>query len=345
MAMTYPIPRTEEELDLLLSRPTEELGEFMKKLPGDILILGIGGKIGVTLGMAAVRACQEGDVKKTVYGVSRFSDLTAQKKLEQIGVKTIPCDLLDRKAIDNLPEASNVIFMVGKKFGTEGAAEITWTLNTLVPAHVAERYRESRIVVYSTGCVYDFVSPASGGSIESDPPKPMGDYAQSALGRECIFQYYSRIYGTPVCMLRLNYAIDLRYGVLRDIADKVLKGEPIDLTVGNFNCIWQGDVIRQTLLSLEYCDSPARVLNITGPETVSVRWAAEQFGLRFGKQPYFVGTEGNRMYLNNAAEATGLFGYPRVPLLHMIEMVADWVQAGGPSLGKPTHFEVVDGKF
>lgn len=201
------------------------------------------------------------------------------------------------------------------------------------------------MVVYSTGCVYDLLSPVSGGAIETDPVHPTGDYAQSALGRERVFQYFSRKYETPVCILRLNYAIDLRYGVLRDIADRVWREEPIPLTVGNFNCIWQGDVIRQTLLSFQYCSSPPRVLNITGPETASVRWVAHEFGKRFGKTPRFEGTEGNRMYLSNAGLAASLFGYPKVTLVEMIELVARWVAEGGVSLGKPTHFEVVDGRF
>jgi len=343
--MKVPIPTTEEELDLLLSRPDEELTAFMGKLKGDLVILGIGGKIGVTLGMAALRAFREAGVDRNVYGVSRFTDQATKDKLSRIGVHTIPCDLLDRKGVERLPEAPYVVFMAGKKFGTAGAEELTWAMNTVVPTYVAERYRGSRIVVYSTGCVYDFLSATSGGAVETDPVNPYGDYAQSALGRERVFQYFSRTYHTPVCILRLNYAIDLRYGVLRDIADKVWKEEPIPLAVGNFNCIWQGDVIRQTLLSFQFCESPARILNITGPETVSVRWVAEEFGQRFGKTPMFEGVEGNRMYLSNAAQAASLFGYPRVSLLEMIELVAQWVKGGGASLGKPTHFEVVDGKF
>ena len=343
--MRLPIPTTEEEIDLLLSRPDDELSAFMGKLKGDLVILGIGGKIGVTLGIGAVRASREAGVDKKVYGVSRFSDQTTKDKLARIGVHTISCDLLDRKAVEKLPDAPNVVIMAGKKFGTEGAAELTWAMNTVVPTYVAERYRESRIVVYSTGCVYDFLSSASGGAVETDPVNPYGDYAQSALGRERVFQYFSRAYQIPVCILRLNYAIDLRYGVLRDIADKVWKEEPIPLAVGNFNCIWQGDVIRQTLLAFQYCDTPPRILNITGPETVSVRWVAEEFGRRFGKTPRFEGIEGNRMYLSNAAQAASLFGYPKVSLLEMIELVAQWVKGGGSSLGKPTHFEVVDGKY
>ncbi|MCX7788518.1 MAG: NAD(P)-dependent oxidoreductase [Spirochaetes bacterium] len=343
--MRLPIPKTEDDLDLLLSRPDEELSNFLGSWKGDILILGIGGKIGVTLGMAAVRASQEAGVSRKIYGVSRFTDQGSLGKLKRIGVETIPCDLLDRKAVERLPEAPNVIYMAGRKFGTEGAEELTWAMNTVVPTYVAERYRESRIVVYSTGCVYDFLSPASGGAVETDPVQPYGDYAQSALGRERVFQYFSRKFHTPVCILRLNYAIDLRYGVLRDIADRVWREEPIPLRVGNFNCIWQGDVIRQTLLSFQYCSSPPRILNITGPETVSVRWVALEFGKRFGKIPRFEGYEGDRMYLSNAGVAASLFGYPRVTLVEMIDLVAEWVAKGGASLGKPTHFEVVDGKF
>ncbi|MFQ3621154.1 MAG: NAD(P)-dependent oxidoreductase [Spirochaetales bacterium] len=343
--MQILFPASEEELDLLLSRPDTEVANALKRFSQDLIILGIGGKIGVTLGMAAVRAFLEAGIQRKVYGVSRFTDSKAREKLERVGVHTLSCDLLNRQSVEQLPDAGGVIFMAGKKFGTGGAEELTWAMNTVVPTFVAERFKDSSLVVYSTGCVYDFVAPASGGAIESDPVNPTGDYAQSALGRERVFTHFSKKYGTPVCILRLNYAIDLRYGVLRDIADKVFKGEPISLTVSNFNCIWQGDVIRQTLLSFAYCASPPKILNITGPETVSVRWVAEEFGKRFGKEPRFEGIEGNRMYLNNAAESFSLFGYPKVVLLDMIELVANWVERGGPSLGKPTHFEVVDGKF
>lgn len=339
--------RNEAELEAFMSAPSAKVISLMREIGGDIAILGIAGKVGVTLGMMAVRAIEAAGVKKKVYGVSRFSDVASRSKLDALGIETIACDLLDGASVNKLPGAKNVIFLAGRKFGTVGAQDLTWATNTIVPANVARHFASSAIVAFSTGCVYDFTPSFSGGSIESDDPRPVGEYAQSTLGRERIFEYYSRTAGTPVCLFRLNYAIDLRYGVLYDIAGRVNGGEPIDLSVGTFNCIWQGDVLERTLLSLKYCTSPPTALNITGPETVSVRWAAEEFGRRFGKKPLFTGAEpcGAGGYLTNAAKSIGLFGYPSVTLPDMIDMVAAWVAAGGASLGKPTHFESTDGRY
>ncbi|MDR1933329.1 MAG: NAD(P)-dependent oxidoreductase [Spirochaetales bacterium] len=336
---------TETELEELLSRPSAELISLMKRLEGDILILGVAGKIGLTLGIAAARACAEAGVKKRIMGAARFSEKGGREKLQAAGVQTIPCDLLDRAAVEKLPDAQNVIFLAGKKFGTSGAESLTWAMNTLAPAYIAGRFSQSRILAYSTGCVYDFVSPLGGGSSETDTPHPQGDYAQSCLGRERVFHYFSEKYRTPVLIFRLNYAVEPRYGVLRDIADKVLADKTIDLATGNFNCIWQGDVISQTLLALELCASPPAILNVSGPETVSVRWAAREFGLRFGKTPVFTGTEQDRVWLTNAAKAASLFGYPRVTLTQAIDITAEWMLAGGSSLNKPTHFEARDGRY
>ena len=339
--------KSEAELEAYMSTPSERLITLMKKREGDIVILGIAGKVGVTLGMMAARAIKAAGVEKKVYGVSRFSDPASRAKLDALGITTIACDLLDGASVDKLPFAKNVIFMAGRKFGTVGAQDLTWATNTVTPVNVAKRFASSSIVAYSTGCVYDFASPHSGGSTEKDDPKPVGEYAQSALGRERVFEYCSRTAGTPICLFRLNYAIDLRYGVLHDIAAKVYGGEPVDLSVGSFNCIWQGDVLERTLLSLELCSSPPSAINITGPETVSVRWAAEEFGLRFGRKPLFAGIERSeaRGYLSNSAASIGLFGYPSVSLSEMVDMVADWIAAGGASLGKPTHFESTDGNY
>jgi nucleoside-diphosphate-sugar epimerase len=337
--------KTEEELEELLSRPSPQTVSLMKRLEGDILILGIGGKIGLTLGMAAARACAGAGVKKRVIGASRFSEKGGREKLAAAGVQTVACDLLDRAQVESLPPAENVIFMAGRKFGTKGAEGLTWAMNTVAPALAAGRFRESRIVAYSTGCVYDFVSPFGGGSTEEDMPRPVGEYAQSCLGRERVFQYFSEKYGTRVLLFRLNYAVEPRYGVLRDIADKVFADQAVDLAMGNFNCIWQGDVICQTLLALEHCACPAAVLNVSGPETVSLRWAAQEFGRRFGKTPRFTGAEEAKVWLNNAAKAAALFGYPRVSLREALDLTASWMRAGGSSLGKPTHFEVRDGKY
>ncbi|MFA5852470.1 MAG: NAD(P)-dependent oxidoreductase, partial [Spirochaetales bacterium] len=323
--------KNEADLEDFMSTPSERVIRLMKKLDGDIAILGIAGKVGMTLGMMAMRAIKAAGVDKKVYGISRFSDATSRSKLDALGLETIACDLLDGAAVNKLPYAKNVIFMAGRKFGTVGAQDLTWATNAVTPANVAKRFAASSIVAYSTGCVYDFAPPFSGGSTEKDDPKPVGEYAQSALGRERIFEYYSRMAGTPICLFRLNYAIDLRYGVLYDIAAKVFVGEPVDLSVGSFNCIWQGDVIERTLLSLELCSSPPTAINITGPETVSVRWAAEEFGLRFGRKPNFSGVERGEAsgYLSNAAKSIGIFGYPAVSLPEMVDMVAGWIMAGG----------------
>ncbi len=345
---TWNLPtfKTEEELETYMSEPTARVVEEFREHPGDLAILGIGGKIGITLGMMAARARDAAGTQSRILGVSRFSDKAARARLEQAGVECLTCDLLDRNAVERLPDAPRVVFMAGRKFGTSGSEETTWAMNTVVPAYVAERYRSSRIVAFSTGCVYDFVTPYSGGSAESDPPRPVGDYAQSALGRERVFQHFAVAEGTRVCILRLNYAIDPRYGVLHDIARKVASGEPVDLSVENFNCIWQGDVLERTLLSFRLAASPALVLNLTGPETASVRRTAAEFGRLLGKEPGFRGSgEGGRAYLNDASLSFRLFGYPRVPLAEMIRMQADWIASGGASLGKPTHFETTDGTY
>ena len=256
----------EEELDLMLSEPSAATVELMKRLDGDIAILGIGGKIGASLGRMAVRAIKQAGVQKKVFGISRFSEPANQQKLAALGLEVIACDLLDRKMVNDLPQAKNIIFMAGRKFGTSGGGEmLTWTMNTIVAANVAEHYRNSRIVAFSTGCVYPLATPSSGGCTEAIRPEPVGEYAQSCLGRERIFEFYAAQHRVPTLLLRLNYAVDLRYGVLFDIADNIRNGLPVSNSVGNFNAIWQGDVNNWTLLSLEHCTSPANILNVTGP--------------------------------------------------------------------------------
>ncbi|MFA6366487.1 MAG: NAD(P)-dependent oxidoreductase, partial [Candidatus Hydrogenedentales bacterium] len=286
-------PKNERELDDCLSTPSDKVVDFMGRLEGDVMLLGAAGKVGVTLAMMAARAAREtsdarsSGKERKVYAVSRFGDSAARAKCEAAGVETIACDLLERKDVESLPESRNVIFLAGKKFGTSEAREQTWAMNTIVPANVAERYSGSRIVVFSTGCVYELRRPDAGGSAEGDEPAPIGEYAQSALGRERVFEYFSRKNGTRVCLFRLNYAIDLRYGVLHDIGRKVAAGEPVDLGSGAFNCIWQGDVLERALLALDICAAPPAALNVTGPETISVRWAAEELGKRLGRKPLF----------------------------------------------------------
>lgn len=347
--MGVALPETildETTLDEVLSRPSPALIEMMQRLEGDIIILGIAGKIGVTLGLMAVRAIQAAGVPTRVIGVSRFSDDAARVYLDAQGIETVRCDVLDRDAVAALPQVRNVIYMVGRKFGTRGAEAATWATNVIAPDNACYHFRQSRIVAFSTGCVYPLVPVASGGSTEADPPHPVGEYAQSCLGRERVFEYWSQTHGTSVCLLRLNYAVDLRYGVLYDIAAKVHAQHPIDLTVSHFNVIWQGDANRQALRCLEHCTVPAQPINITGPETVGVRYVAQQFARLLGTEARFTGSEdGGRMYLSNAAQATALFGYPSVSLLQMIQWQAAWIQAGGKSLDKPTHFDVTDGKY
>lgn len=337
---------SEVELDELLSQPDEELVAMMRRLDGDIIILGIGGKMGVTLGRMAVQAIEAAGVKKRVIGVSRFGDPAKRAYLEDCGIATISCDLLDRQAVQQLPDTANVIFMAGRKFGTGGSEELTWAMNTLVPGNVGEKFSNSRIVAFSTGCVYPLVTVAEGGCTETTFPAPVGEYAQSCLGRERVFAYYAKHFNIPVTLYRLNYAIDLRYGVLHDIATRIWQDEKVDNSVGAFNVIWQGDANRRALRCLEYCNAPtATIMNITGTETITVSYAAEKMAEVMGKDVHYTGEPGSYCYLNNAAHSFAIFGYPEITLDEMLLAQAKWVMSGQPSLGKPTHFEVNNGKF
>ena len=333
------------ELEDLLSVPSVKVIEMMKRLDGDIMILGIAGKMGVTMGRQAVRAIKEAGVNKKVIGVARFSNPEDRKKLESWGIETIACNLLDREAVGKLPQVPNIIFMAGRKFGTDGSEAQTWAMNILVPAYVAEHFRNSRIVAFSTGCVYPLVDINTGGCTEEIVPSPVGEYSQSCLGRERIFQYYSLCNKTPVLLFRLNYSIDLRYGVLHDIARNIWEGKPVDNTVGYFNVIWQGDANAAALLALELTDPAVAILNVTGPETASVEKTAKMLGNLMNKEVIFKGIPGNSCYLNDAAKMFRHFGYPSVSLEQMIRWQADWIVNGGESIGKPTHFEVNNGKF
>lgn len=344
--MNYPKAiKTKKELEDLLSIPSPELIEMMKRLQGDIMILGIGGKMGVTLGRQAVNAIAAAQVDKKVFGVSRFSNQAAREQLESCGVKTIACDLLNPEETAKLPQIKNIIYMAGRKFGTQGTEELTWAMNALVPGYVGTHFKNSNVVVFSTGCVYPLVDAASGGCTEEIPPAPVGEYAQSCLGRERIFSYCSKKFGTKVLLFRLNYAIDLRYGVLHDIGQQVYNDQPVNNNVGYFNIIWQGDANSQALRCLEHCTSPATPLNITGPEIITVEHIAEQFGKLMGKEISYTGKPGDKCYLNNSAKATELFGKPQINVEQMIKWQAAWLMQGGSSLGKPTHFEVNNGKF
>lgn len=330
---------TELELEDRLSEPYEEDRAAARLLEGPLVILGSGGKMGPSLARRAARAGAE------VIAVSRFSDEGARHQLEEWGVRTVAADLLARGAIDRLPDAANVIYMAARKFGTETNNAETWVTNAYLPGVVAQRYSKARIVAFSTGNVYALTAVDSGGSTEGDRPEPVGEYGQSALARERVFEYFSRAAGTPVVLLRLNYAVELRYGVLAEIARKVFAGEPVDLTTGYVNVIWQGDANSVCLRSFKLCGTPAAAINLTGPETLAVRDLANGFAARFGRETRFEGTEARTALLSNARKCTQEFGAPRVGLETLMDWIAEWTAGGGRSLHKPTHFEVRDGKF
>ncbi len=334
-----------EQLEGALSDPSPALVQDLATCGGDILIIGCGGKMGPSLARLAKRAIAAADGRQRVIAVSRFSSRDARDRLDAAGIETVAADLLDPADLAALPEAPNVIYMLGQKFGTTGREYETWATNTYVPGRVAERYTHSRIVVFSTGNVYPLTPVTRGGATESFPLQPVGEYAQSCLGRERIFEYFSRRDGTPVTIFRLNYAIDLRYGVIHDVGRAVYEGRTVSLAMGNANVIWQGDANTLALRALKVCASPPRILNVTGPETVSIRTVAEQFAAQFGVTPQFEGTEAATALLSNASQTFQLFGYPRVTLQQMIEWTAQWIAAGGPTLDKPTHFQEREGRF
>ncbi|MFS0781073.1 NAD-dependent epimerase/dehydratase family protein [Bacillus sp. 1P06AnD] len=337
--------KTIEELEDLLSKPSEMLIEDMKKLDGDLLILGIGGKMGPTLGKMAKRAIDEAKVSKRVIGVSRFSDERVRADLEASGIETIRADLLNEEELKQLPKVKNIIFMAGKKFGTKDHEHFTWAMNTYLPGRVAECFKHSRIVAFSSGNVYPLTSLKGEECSEEFQVNPIGEYAQSCLGRERIMTYFSQMNNTPLLLFRLNYAIDLRYGVVLEIAKKVYSGQEIDLKMGAVNVIWQGDANEYALRSLLHCSTPPKVLNITGPEKISVRWLANEFGKRFNKEARFTSEEEMTALLNNASQAHQLFGYPRVTLKDMIDWTAGWVSHEGSVYEKPTHFQERQGAF
>jgi nucleoside-diphosphate-sugar epimerase len=334
--------RDAEHLEEVMTAPPPELVDELGQVDGDIIILGIGGKIGPTLAQLAKRAAPS----KRVIGVARFSEKGLRERLSAHGIECHEADLLDRGQIDALPKVPNVIFMAGRKFGSAGAEDLTWAMNAHVPALVAEAFVGSRIVAYSTGCVYPYVDVRHGGATEEIPmTPPPGAYANSCVAREQMFQYFSRTRGTPGRTIRLNYAIDMRYGVLHDVAVRVKSGDAIDLATGHVNVIWQGDANAMVLRAFGHCTTPSSPINISGPETVSIRWLAEAFGQRLGKVPVFAREEAPTAWLVNTTQAMKLFGYPRVPLARLIDWTADWVSRALPSLGKPTGYGKRDGAF
>jgi len=338
-------PRNEQELDLLLSQPSRQLVEAMRTMRGDITVLGANGKMGVSQSIMAKRASEQAGVDKRVIAVSRFSDVAGRNKLEARGVETISCDLLDPNQVKKLPVTENVIFMAGRKFGTSGAEALTWAMNALVPANCASHYKGCRIVVFSTGCVYALEKAESGGSNETDRPEPIGEYAQSCLCRERIFEHFALVDKTPVLLYRLNYATDLRYGVMHDIGMKIWNDEPLTTGVDYFNIIWQGDANNYALLALEKTASPAEILNVTGEDLLSVREVADAMGAIMMKPVRYVSEGRDHSYLNNASKLFQCFGKPSVSAQALIRMQAEWIMQGGKGLNKPTHFEVDDGKF
>jgi hypothetical protein len=328
-------------LDEILCRPSQALIDDLRKVDGDIMILGVGGKMGPTLAGLAKAAAPD----RRVIGVARFSEPGVKEWLEVRGIQTINCDLLDEAAIKTLPKAPNIIFMAGRKFGAEGNLALTWAMNAHVPALVAQAFPASRIVTFSTGCVYPFVPVDGKGSNEAMPPNPPGEYAQSCVGRERMFEYFSQQFKTPGRLFRLNYAIDMRYGVLHDIASKVLSGKPIDVSLGHVNFIWQGDAAAQALRCLAHCDTPTSPINVSGHEILAARDLAAEFGKLFGKVPVITGKEEPTAWLTDTSQAVKLFGVPIVDTAQLVRWTADWVSRAMPSLGKPTKYEVRDGRY
>lgn len=336
--------QTEEALESLLSEPTPAVVETMGRLRGDLVLLGVAGKMGPSLARMARRASDAAGVSRRVIGVARFT-AGDDGALRANGIETVRCDLLDSDAIARLPDAENIVFMAGRKFGATGDESTTWAMNSHLPGDVCRRYRGSRIVAFSTGNIYGLTPVHGSGSPEGDTPQPVGEYAMSCLGRERIFEHFSRTLGIPVALIRLNYACDLRYGVLVDLARRVWTGQPIDLTMGYLNTIWQGDANAMTLRAFDHAASPPWVVNVTGPELLSVRTVSEQFGRLMNRPVFFTGTESDTALLSDARRGLELLGPPRVGAETLIEWVAAWVMNGGRCLDKPTHFESRDGRF
>jgi nucleoside-diphosphate-sugar epimerase len=333
------------ELEKKLSEPSRGLIEDIAKIDGDIMILGMGGKMGPTLAKLAKRAIDAAAIDKKVMGASRFSNEDLFQELTDFGIECFKVDLLDDKALTELPQLKNVIYMAGNKFGTTGNEHFTWAMNAYLPGRVSIKYKDSRIVVFSTGNIYPLMPIDSGGATEDIKPSPIGEYAQSCLGRERIFEHFSIKNGTKMLLYRLNYANDLRYGVLLEVAKAINSEKPLNLSMGFVNVIWQGDANEFAIRSLLHCESPSKKLNVTGMETLSVKSLAEAFGKLLGKIPVFENTPAETALLNNATQCFELFGKPSVSLEEMIQWTAHWVKIGGDELGKPTHFQERKGDY
>ena len=331
----------ERGLEDILSEPTEATREALAQTSGDIVILGAGGKMGPTLAMMLKKASSG----KSIYAVSRFSDKAVRGRIEQTGIETIELDLLNESCYSRLPDAANVFYLAGMKFGATGNQPLTWALNSLLPALVARYYKAARIVAFSTGNVYPLVDMNSGGATEETAPDPIGEYAQSCLGRERMFEYFSQLHGTPVTLVRLNYANEPRYGIIVDITQKILNDEPVDLTMGAVNLIWQRDANDYIIRALSLARSPAFILNVTGPDTVSIRRLAEQVGKEVNREPKFISQEAETALLSNASYCLSRFGYPQTTLEQMVSLIVKWVVSGKKVLNKPTKYDIRDGKF
>ena len=343
--MSETVNQKIEQLEIALSEPTPAVIETMRWLQGDIILLGVAGKMGPTLARMARRASDAAGVNRRVIGVARFSADDLDVKLQLHDIETIRCDLLNEEAVAELPDAPNVIYMAGMKFGSTGQEAMTWAMNTWLPAVVCKKYRRSKIVAFSTGNVYGLTPVEGGGSRETDPPNPVGEYALSCLGRERMFEYFSQLCEIPTALIRLNYACELRYGVLVDLAQKVWADKPIDVSMGHLNTIWQGDANAMTLQAFRHTAAPPFVVNVTGPELLSIRQLGERFGELMGKAVAFVGVEAETALLSDARLGLELLGQPRISVGQLMEWIAHWVMHNGPTLGKPTHFETTDGKF
>ena len=328
-----------------LLRPSDDLVADVAKIDGDIIILGVGGKMGPGIARVAKQAVDKAGVHKKIIGVARFSEAGLQHQLNKEGIETINTDLLDDDQLNALPDVKNVLYLAGTKFGTSGNESFTWAMNAYLPGRVAQKFKNSSIVVFSTGNVYPLVPVVGGGATENLPPEPIGEYGQSCLGRERVFQYFASKNNTPILIYRLNYANDVTYGVLLEIARSVKENKPVDLTMGTASVIWQGDANEIAIRALRHCTVPAKILNVTGPEIVSLRWLAEQFGNMLGITPEFINEEQSTSFLSNAAESFRLFGYPKVTLKQMMEIVLEWLNQGGKTLDKPTHFSERKGKY